>query len=155
MTYLKAIGLGVVAGLRSMTAPAVLSRHLADAQPSPLADSPLAFMGKREVANGFVVLAAGEMIADKLPFMPSRTEPPGLIGRALSGALVGAAIAAHEKKCPYSGATLGVVAAVAATFAAYHLRKQIGETFHVPDPAVAIGEDVVAVATGQCVLEQA
>lgn len=153
MTYLKAIGMGIVAGMRSMTAPAQVSHHLSRAQPSPLADSPLAFMGRSDVAAGFTVLALGEMTADKLPFMPNRTDPPGLIGRALSGALVGAALAAHEKECPYTGATLGAAAAIAATFAAYHLRKNIRTTLQVQDLPVALGEDVLAVAGGQCVLE--
>lgn len=153
MTYLKIIGMGLVAGMRSMTAPAQVSHHLTRLQPSPLADSPLAFMGRSDVATGFTVLAAGEMIGDKLPFTPNRTDPPGLIARALSGALVGAALATHEKKCPYSGATLGAVAAVAGTFAAYHLRKTVRETLQTPDFPVAIGEDAVAVAGGQCVLE--
>jgi uncharacterized membrane protein len=151
MSYLKAIGMGVVAGLRSMTAPAQVSHHLANTDSSALAGTPLAFMAKRDVAAGFTGLALGEMVADKLPIMPNRTDPPGLIGRALSGALVGAALCTQEKKCAWTGAVLGSASAVAATFAAYHLRKEIGE-LGVPDLLVAVGEDVLAVSTGQCVL---
>jgi uncharacterized membrane protein len=134
-----------------MTAPAQVSHHLANTDSSALTGSPLAFMAKPEVAAGFTVLALGEMVADKLPIMPDRTEPPGLIGRALSGALVGAVLCAREKNCAWTGAVLGGASSVAATFAAYHLRKEIGE-LGAPDLLVAVGEDALAVSTGQCVL---
>ena len=81
--------IGVIAGLRSLTAPAVVSWavRLGWVQPeSPL----LAFMGYAATPWIFTVMAIGELIADQLPKTPSRKAPPGFITRILMGALCGA-----------------------------------------------------------------
>jgi len=79
-----AVGIGVVAGLRSLMAPAVVSwaAHLGWLN---LHGSPLAFMGSTLAAAMFSLLAIGELIADKLPRTPKRTAPAPLLARILMG----------------------------------------------------------------------
>ena len=86
MFLLCALLIGVVAGLRSMLAPATVSwfaRHGVLA----VANTPLAFMGFRFTPIILTVFAVGELIADKLPKTPSRKAPSGFIARIVTGAL--------------------------------------------------------------------
>ena len=91
LVFLLAFGIGVVTGLRSMTGPAVVcwAAHLGWLN---LEGSRLAFMESTAATYGFSVLALGELVADKLPFVPNRTSPGPLFGRIVLGALSGAAI---------------------------------------------------------------
>jgi uncharacterized membrane protein len=61
-----AAGIGFVAGLRSLTAPAAVSwaAHLGWLD---LQGSPLAFMGSTAAVAIFSMLALAELVADKLP----------------------------------------------------------------------------------------
>jgi len=92
-TYLLAFLIGVIAGLRAMTAPAVVSwaARLGWLQ---VENTWLAFLGYAATPYIFSVLAIGELIADKLPNTPSRKAPPGFIARIVTGGLSGAAIGA-------------------------------------------------------------
>src|SRR5438128_1957274 len=78
------------------------------------------------------VLAAGELVADKLPWIPDRTSPVALVGRAFTGAVSGMDVAQRDGGRPEAGAVLGAVSAVAASFAAYHLRRELRRRTHVP-----------------------
>ena len=81
-TVLLACAIGIIAGLRSMAAPAVVSWAARLRWPQ-LQATPLAFMEMTAVAYLFTLLAAGELIADKLPFTPSRLKPGPLAGRLI------------------------------------------------------------------------
>src|SRR3954452_16399458 len=76
--FVLALGIGIVAGLRSLTAPAVvaLGAHLRWLN---LHGSTLAFMGSTMAVAVFSAVAIGELIADKLPMTPNRTAPVGLL----------------------------------------------------------------------------
>jgi uncharacterized membrane protein len=137
--YAVAAGLGAVAGLRTMTAPAAVALA---------ARRPPRFFRARATAAALTALAAGELAADKLPFMKSRTEPGSLAARAASGALCGAAVCAAHRKRPALGAVLGAAAAIGAAFAGYELRRRAGRSLGIPDPAVAIFEDALAAGAG-------
>lgn len=150
MSYWKAIGMGAVAGMRCMAAAALVSERLANARGEPLQDSPLHFLANPGVAAGLKALAAGEMVADKTPWIPDRTSPPALGGRILVGALVGAALCSRKDYRPEVGALLGVAGAVASTYGMYHLRRDLGKELNIPDPLLAVGEDfAVCIAGGK------
>src|SRR5712664_3210216 len=74
---LLVFGIGVVTGLRSMTAPAVVAwaAHLGWIN---LHGSPLAFVGSAWAVGIFTLGALGEFVADKLPTTPARTAVLGL-----------------------------------------------------------------------------
>ena len=81
--------LGVrVAGLRSMTAPAVIAwtAHLGRIH---LAGSHLDFMSSTWAVGIFTLGAVGEFVADLLPNTPSRTAAVGLVARIVTGSLSG------------------------------------------------------------------
>lgn len=143
----KALGLGAISGLRSLSGPALLSRAAAKGNVS-LEGTSLSFLGSPRLSKALLVLALGELIGDKLPMTPSRTALPPLLGRAASGGLVGAALFASDGRRATSGAALGSSAAVAAAFAGENLRALIGEKTGLPDAAVALAEDAVVVLGG-------
>src|SRR4029077_10611438 len=86
MTMFLAFLIGVIAGLRSLTAPAVVA-WAAHRNWLNLYSSPLSFMGSTAAIIVFTLLALVELVADQLPSAPRRTEPPGLIARMLLGGL--------------------------------------------------------------------
>src|ERR1700677_2952663 len=91
--YVFAFLIGVIAGLRSLTAPAVVSwaAHFGWLH---VENSWLAFLGFAATPYILSVLAIGELIADKLPNTPSRKAPPGFIARIVTGGISGAALGA-------------------------------------------------------------
>jgi uncharacterized membrane protein len=94
------------------------------------------------------IVAAAELIGDKLPFTPNRTKLGPLITRAVSGALGGAAIASGKKRSALAGAIIGAAAAIGATYGFYQLRKMAAENSKIPDPVIALAEDALVVGSG-------
>lgn len=150
--YTGAAVMGAVAGLRSMTAPATVSQLAR--RGLPIGSRSLGFLNSVVSMRATIALAVGELIADKLPFLPSRTKPPSLIVRAVSGALCGAAVCSAKKKSVFAGILIGAAAAIGASYGAYELRKHAGKALHVPDPVIAVAEDALAVGTGLIVLSR-
>ncbi|HXM20790.1 MAG TPA: DUF4126 family protein [Terriglobales bacterium] len=139
--------LGCVAGLRSLTAPAVVcwAAHLGWLH---FAGTKLAFIDHPATLIVFSLLALVELIADKLPKTPARTAPPGLIARIVLGGLCGVALAASAGGSPLVAAIAGVIGALVGTFAGYNIRHALVMRAHLPDFAVALVEDVIAIAGG-------
>lgn len=136
--------LGIVAGLRSMTAPAAIAwaswfgwLHLDGTW--------LAFLGSPGARYVLSALMIGELIADKLSFTPSRTKPGPFAGRLVTGALAGAAFVVGSRLSMPVGATVGALGAAAGTLGGYRVRAWLPPLFRVPDFVVALAEDVVAV----------
>src|SRR6478609_10307182 len=102
--YVLAFLIGVVAGLRSMTAPAAVS-WAARLGWLHLENTWLAFLGFAATPYIISVLAIGELIADKLPKTPSRKAAGPFGFRIVSGALCGAALGAGS----FGGAVAGVL----------------------------------------------
>jgi len=154
MTFLLAFALGMVAGLRSMTAPAAVAwgAHLGWLT---LEGTPLAFLGS--VAARYILLVAmvAELVADKLPFTPSRILPGPFVGRIVSGGLAGAALATGVGQSLALGALAGAAGAVAGTLGGYKVRTSLVPALGVPDYVVALAEDVVAVGGALLILAAA
>lgn len=151
-TYLKAIGFGVIAGMRSMSAPAFVSDHLSDKKTSKSASWLLRKMSTSNAALAFKVAAAGEMFADKLPIIPDRISPGPLTARIVSGAACGSSLCESEGKRIDLGAVAGALAAIGSAFASYHIRRRIAESGIVPDVMVALAEDAVVLTAGDIIL---
>jgi uncharacterized membrane protein len=143
----RAFGIGVITGLRSLTAPAAVSwaAHLEELD---LQDTRLAFLGEAPAPYLFTALALAELIGDKLPQAPSRKAPGPFIGRILLGALSGAALCTAARHSPLAGALLGGLGAVAGTLGGYEARTRLVETLHAPDFEIALLEDAVAIGGG-------
>ena len=150
---LLAFLVGVIGGLRTMTAPAVVAwaanRHWLN-----LLSSTLAFMGSTAAVAVFTLLALGELVVDKLPSTPNRTRLLGLIGRSVFGGLSGAAVAAAGAQSIAPGAVLGVAGAIVGAFAGYEVRKRLVRALKVPDFVIALLEDAVAIGGGLLIVSR-
>jgi uncharacterized membrane protein len=144
-----AAGLGVVAGLRSMAAPAVLGWAAHEGR----VRVPVRGLRQKRAAEVVMTMAVGEIIADKLPFMPNRTSAPSLAARVVSGALVGGALCASKRKPVRLGVLAGAVGALVGTYGAFHLRHRLSQ--RVPDKLVAVAEDAIAVGGGALLVRAA
>ena len=141
-TPVLAVGIGVVAGLRAFAAPAVLS-WAAKRRWIRLGNSPFATIISAKASKRITHLAVSELIADKLPFTPSRLKAGPLASRVVSGAICGATIYGAVEQPLIEGAVLGGVGAIAGAFAGYYGRKRLSGS--VPDLQVAVLEDVLAI----------
>jgi uncharacterized membrane protein len=144
-TPVLAVGIGVVAGLRAFAAPAALT-WAAKRRWIRLGNSPFATIISAKASKRITGLAVSELIADKLPFTPSRLEAGALASRIVSGAVCGATIYGVVKRPLLEGAVLGGVGAIAGAFAGYHVRKRLSRD--MPDLGVAALEDVLAIGGG-------
>jgi len=140
-------GLGLVAGLRSLTAPAVVA-WAAYIGWMNLSDSRLAFMGSGWAVALFSLGALSEYIADLLPRTPARTAAFPLSARIVAGLLTGACVAIAGGFLLWIGWLGGVVGAIAGAFGGYRARVGLVRALHVPDAAIAIPEDVIAISLG-------
>lgn len=141
--FALAVGIGFVAGLRSLTAPAAVS-WAARLGWLNLASSPLAFMGSTAAVIVFSLLAVVEYVSDLLPKTPSRTTAGPLIARILMGGLAGACICASAVQSLPLGAVLGGTGGVIGAFAGFQARTRLVRALRVKDAFVAIPEDLVA-----------
>ncbi|MGI9114420.1 MAG: hypothetical protein DLM52_07265 [Chthoniobacterales bacterium] len=137
-----AFGIGFIAGLRSMTAPAATAwaAHLGWLH---LQRAAVAWMRSLTAALIFSILAFGEMIADKLPMTPKRTALGPLLVRVVSGMLCGACVTSAARFGLISGAVLGGAGAVAGAFAGYEFRRRLPPALHAKDAPIAIAEDMI------------
>jgi uncharacterized membrane protein len=145
MTVTMAFGLslliGVIAGLRAMTAPAAVS-CAARVGWLNLTPTPLAFLGYAVTPWIFTALALIELVTDQLPATPSRTVPIQFGTRVLTGGLSGAAIGASGGALVL-GLLAGIAGAIAGTLGGRVFRARLAAAFGSDRPAALI-EDAVA-----------
>ncbi len=122
----RAAALGAAGGLRTFLPLAAVSAR--------------GRLGRPWLARGLALLAGGELIGDKLPATPSRLAGPALAGRAVSAGLVGARLAGP------TGAAFAVLASAATAYGGHHARRRLTESTALPDWAVALAEDCLALA---------
>jgi uncharacterized membrane protein len=142
---LLALLIGVVAGLRSLTAPAVVAWG--------------AFLGWIDLhgtwaswtaniitAIVLTVLAVGELVNDKLPKAPARTAPPIFAARIITGGFAGAVLGAWPH-WTFTALGSGVIGAVLGTLGGYQVRKRLAAAAG-RDLPIALLEDAVAILGG-------
>ena len=141
--FALALLIGVIAGLRTFTAPAAVSWG-AVLGILPLHATPLAFLAHSVTAAIFTLLALVELYADQSPNMKSRKSTPAFAARLISGALCGAAIGATSNAL-IGGIFAGLIGAAIGTLGGYEARLRMAKRFNRDLPAAWI-EDCVAVA---------
>lgn len=147
LTVLLAFSIGVVAGLRSLTAPAVVA-WAAYLGWLNLHGSPLAFMGSVWAVVIFTLLALVEFVTDQLPTTPARTTAVPLAARIVMGALSGACLGVAGGSSLWQGALVGAIGGIAGAFAGYQARVGLARALRAPDYAIAVPEDLLAVILG-------
>lgn len=150
LLILGAFLLGLVSGLRSMTGAAVVS-WAARTGRLALAGSWLAFASNPWLCWLLSLLAVGELIADKLPFIPSRKSPVPFLSRIIMGTLCGLAIGISAGN-PIIGALSAAIGAIAGTLGGYAARVRITQALNGRGLPVALCEDLIAIGTACAVL---
>ncbi|WGF88231.1 DUF4126 family protein [Marinivivus vitaminiproducens] len=138
-----ALVIGLVAGSRTLLAPAAVSLAAISGW-IDLSLSPLAFLGMTPSAVVFAGLALAELVADTLPWVPSRKTVGPFLCRIVSGGLCGAALGSLGGAL-LAGLIAGVTGAAGGTLAGYAARMRMAAACGRDLPAALI-EDGAAVA---------
>jgi uncharacterized membrane protein len=146
LVLLLAVLIGVIAGLRALTAPAVVAWG--------------AFLGWIDVEGKWsewvahpitvtvlTIFLVVELITDQLPKTPSRKTPPQFLTRLIMGAFAGAVVGSAFYHT-FSAIGAGIIGAVLGTLGGSEARTRLVAANGGRDRPVAVGEDVVAVGGG-------
>jgi uncharacterized membrane protein len=145
--------IGVVAGLRSLTAPAVVAWAVFLSWFN-LHGTWASWVGNLVTVVILSLLAVAELVNDKLPKTPPRTAPPVFAVRLIMGGFAGAVIGtAWGFKFGALGA--GVIGAVLGTLGGYRARKALVTKNGGHDLPIALLEDAVAVFGGFAIVAAA
>ncbi|TWI55030.1 putative membrane protein [Pseudomonas duriflava] len=150
-----ALALGTVTGMRSMLAPTLVSRALAEHPHIDQMGEPARTLAMPRTRHLLTPLAASELIGDKLPFAPDRTISASMAVRAVSGGLTAAALASARRQPILLPALLGAVAACASASIGLRLRKRYGRSGALANAALGSLEDCLAVTIGNAGLRRA
>jgi uncharacterized membrane protein len=105
-------------------------------------------MGSKWTVIILTILALVELIVDQLPSTPPRTGAMGLSARIATGALCGACFAAAGSASIGLGVIAGIAGALAGAFGGYYVRVGLARSLRVPDFAIALPEDAIAIGLG-------
>lgn len=147
--YLLALLIGVVAGMRAMTAPAAVS-WAAYVGWLDVSETWLAFLAHPVTPWVATALAIGELITDQLPTTPSRTVPVAFGTRILVGGVCGAALAVAGGS-EMLGALAGVAGACLGTLGGHALRARLATAFGRDRPAAFL-EDAIAITAALLIM---
>ena len=143
----RALLAGISAGLRSATPIGVMAAERNDASfQAGWKDWPLIRSGAGRALLQSVW--AGELVADKMPGIPPRTDPGPLAGRMVIGALAGLAVGTEGTGATPKAVALiaGTAGAVAGAFGGYQYRVGVAKATGLPDLPLALMGDIVAYA---------
>lgn len=150
MTHLEvlllALLIGVVAGLRAFTAPAVMS-WVAMLGWIDLDGKWLHWVAHPVTVGVLTVLAVVELISDQVPQTPSRKTALPFLARLIMGAFAASVLGAAWGY-PWSSIGAGLIGAVIGTMGGYEVRTRVAAAIGGRDRFVGVLEDVVAVALG-------
>jgi uncharacterized membrane protein len=139
-----AFAMGVIAGLRSFTAPAAVC-WAAFLGWLHLAGSRLGFLGTIVAVYVSSIFALLELVLDKQRWIGARTKPGPLIDRIFMGAVSGAAFCISTGQSITMGAISGALGALVGTYGGYEARRRASAKFKTQGMAVALVEDAIAI----------
>jgi len=146
--YLRSFQIGFIAGMRALSAPALLSHKLERTVPTKTPETPVHYFAQPTTSIVLKVLAGAEIIGDKVPHGPDRTSTPQFITRVASGATCGAVVSEVEGQSAPLGAVAGGLGAVVSTLLFFNLRRWLDHDLGIPDQVGAIAEDALAIGLG-------
>jgi len=143
-----AAGMGAMAGMRALSAPAFLSHKLSEDGIEAKESRVEAILASSTVSRVLPLLALGEFVFDKIPGMPARLTQSALLVRIISGAFVGVAVARHQKVPALGLAVVGAAASLVSSFALYTARQFVTERLRVPNIVAGFLEDALVASAG-------
>ncbi len=141
-----ALLMGVVAGLRALTPPAVVAWGAMFGW-IDLDGKWSEWMGHPITVTVLTIFLVVELVTDQLPGTPSRKVPPQFIARLVTGGFAGAVIGSAFLHS-FSALGAGVIGAVIGTLAGAALRGRVTTANDGNDRPGAFGEDAIAVGGG-------
>ncbi|MBV8695680.1 MAG: DUF4126 family protein [Chloroflexi bacterium] len=148
--YLRVAMLGFATGLRTMTPLSWLnSDGLLKATPGMESSPLLNTLQSPTIQTMIRLLAAGELFADKLPIIPSRTSLGPLGARLVIGGLAGMLLCRQYNQPPLAGAVVGGTSALISSYLASSLRKNLSKKARIPDFLLGMGEDMLVLRLGK------
>jgi len=139
--YILALLIGVVAGLRALSAPAAVSWAVHFGWLNVFGTW-AEVLGRGAVPYVLSALALMEFVTDQLPTTPSRKAPVTFAARVISGGLCGA-VFGTAAGAAIPGALLGVLGAVLGTLGGYSVRTRLAQANGGHDRPVALAEDAL------------
>jgi uncharacterized membrane protein len=146
LVLLLALLIGVIAGLRALTAPAVVAWGAALGW-IDVAGRWSSWVAHPITVTVLTILLVVELVTDQLPKTPSRKTPPQFTARLIMGAFAGAVIGSAFFHT-FSALGAGIVGAVLGTLGGAEARSRLAAANGGRDRPGAIIEDVVAVGGG-------
>ena len=126
MTLVLALAIGFVSGLRTFTSLAAV------------------FLARGGVwGYALSACAIGEYVVDAMPSAPSRTKPPSVVVRCLSGAVAGWFVASAHDGSVMLGAVAGIAGALIGTYAGHAAR--LAAIARIGALPAALLEDAIAI----------
>jgi uncharacterized membrane protein len=135
---------GAVAGMRTFAAPAFLSIAWAGRRRALAPVAAERALSGRAAPWILGALAAFELAADQWPGLQARIAPPSLLGRMLSGALVGSALAGDRAR--RSDVATAAASAAVSAFVSYWLRRAANR--RLPNSVTGLLEDALVLSAG-------
>ena len=146
LVLLLALLIGVVAGLRALTPPAVVA-WAAALHWINLDGTWAQWLAHPITVTVLTILLVGELVTDQLPKTPSRKTPMQFGARLATGAFAGAVIGTAWGYT-FGGLGAGMVGAVLGTLGGYEFRSRLVKANGGRDLPVALAEDAIAVLGG-------
>lgn len=146
LILLLALLIGIIAGLRALTAPALVAWGAllgwidVDGKWSEWMAHPI-------TVTVLTIFLLAELVTDQLPKTPSRKTAPQFLTRLITGAFAGAVIGSAYFHT-FSALGAGIVGAVIGTMAGAAARQRFADLRNGQDRPGAIVEDIVAVGGG-------
>jgi uncharacterized membrane protein len=105
-------------------------------------------MGSAWAVAIFSFGVAVETVVDQLPSTAARTTAPQLAGRVITGSLTGACLGVAGGAVGWVGLAVGAIGSMVGAFVGHRARVGLVRALRVPDFAIAVPEDLIAIGLG-------
>ena len=127
----RAMKLAAITGLKASFGPALIAASQ-----------------NRPERKALAMAAVGEMVLDKLPILPSRSRLPLLLPRVFAGYWTAKQSLERDGVNDPSAAAMGAAVAAGVAVAAPLIRKTLKTVLGLPDAAIGVAEDYLALKVG-------
>ncbi|HTY29760.1 MAG TPA: DUF4126 family protein [Mycobacterium sp.] len=149
LVLLLALLIGVIAGLRAFTAPAVMA-WAAFLHWINLSGTWASWVGHWATVTVLTIIAVAELVSDQMEQTPSRKTAVQFITRLVMGGFAGAVLGTAWGY-PWGSLGMGIIGAVLGTVGGYEVRTRLVRASGGHDRPIGVLEDVVAVIGGLAV----